>query len=456
MADGTEEEDGHLTAEGFDRLRRAELTPAELIRLGTHLLRACPPCCERIAPLVAASRGRTPEDEARPSLHELPIARALASFRTELLTLQTPLAFSWLALATLLEGKAGEEAHEVLSARTPEGRRAWCELLLEHAAKLRTVDPAVALEVARLAVALAESLHQGPYPSRPSAELQARAWMELGNLLRASAGKLKAADAAFRLATAYLDAAGAPPGLVARLGDLYGSLYRDWRRFPEALEVLDRAEQCYLQLGERHLAGRTLINKATVYRNANEPEQALRALDEALGLLDWSRDPGLVLAALHDSMLAWTDAGRPEQAFKVLWFARPFYDEVGTTLDRVRLLGAEGLIAAAQGRLRRAEGFFRQEKAGFEREGLAYDGALVALDLAEVLLKQRRAGEVLALVEEMTETFFRLEITREAIATLAVLRQAVELGEATAVHVREAARELNRLVVRPPASLPEE
>jgi tetratricopeptide (TPR) repeat protein len=455
MADG-EEEGGHLTAESFEKLERGELAPAERARLGAHLRQGCPACRERLTGLVVASLQAPVGREDGPDPYEFPVARACARFRTDLLTLQENRVLAQLAIAAALEGRDEAEVGEILSTGTAEGRWAWCEALVEHAEQLRTREPAVALGVSEVAVDVAESLREGPYPVEVRAELQARAWMEFGNLLRASAGNLAGAERALDIALVYVDLAGAPPALGARLGDLLGSLYRDQRRFAEAHEALHRAAHRYLEIGERHLAGRTLINKATALRDANEPERALEAVYEALGFLDWSQEPTLILTAVHNAMIYWTDLGRPEKAWKILWRARPLYQEIGTKLDRVRLLGVEGLIAAAQGRLESAEGFFRQEKEAFEREELAYDGALVALDLAEVLLRQGRSGEVLALVDEMIETFARLRIGREAIAAVVVLRQAVKLGEATAAQARHLARELNRLVLRPPPASPEE
>lgn len=300
---------------------------------------------------------------------------------------------------------------------------------------------------------VAELLAEGPYPPDVLADLQARAFLEYGNLLRLRED-LDGAEAALATARRKLAAGTGSPLLSARLLDLAGSLFRAQRRFGDAVEALALAAGVYRSCGEPHLAGRSLLKAGMAESYAADSEQALRTFERALGLLDHRRDPALFLALVHNILIAQAETGQAEKAARTLWRVRALYDRHGTAADRVRLRWLEAKIALGLGQLDRAERLFRRTKAGFEQAEQLYVASIVGLDLAAVLLDLGRPAEVLSLVDEMLEVFRQLRIEREALVAVLLLRQALVQGEATAALARKVTAELWRLDLRPGALAP--
>lgn len=76
---------------------------------------------------------------------------------------------------------------------------------------------------------------------------------------------------------------------------------------------------------------------------------------------------------------------------------------------------------------------------------MLFDAALVSLELAVLHLDEGRTAEVKQLAEEMVVIFHTQDVHREALATIAVFRQAVALETATAEMVRRLALDLERV-----------
>lgn len=429
-------EPGHLTPEGLERLKRGEMGPEEARRLLLHLLAGCSSCRAALAP--PCPQGEAPPEDR----YALPMRRAIATAcqAAEQLGDQR-----WRALEdylTLVEGgtlapRAGD--------RAPQGWWGWCEVLTEAVAQNQAEDPAARVDLAEIAAFLADEMPPGPYPPEALADLRARAWGELANALRA-ADDLKGAETALSEALRQLELGTGDPLLIARGFDVAGSLFLDLRRFKEALSSLEVAAELYYQHGEPHRAGRVLLKRGETLRQAGELEDAIAAFDAALGLLEAAQEPRLVLIAIHNRLAALVDAGQADLAARSLWQARPLYKKYGALPDRLRLLWLEANLAAAQGRRGAAERFYREARAGFAQAELPFEAALVALDLAAVLLTDGRPDEVLGLVEEMLQTFYRLRIRREALVTIAVFHRAVAQGEATAALARQLAKDLRQLL----------
>src|SRR6185295_6683799 len=66
----------------------------------------------------------------------------------------------------------------------------------------------------------------------------------------------------------------------------------------------------------------------------------------------------------------------------------------------------EGRIAGGLGQLASAERAFRIAREGLDREGLARDAAQVALELADILLRQQRSREA-GEIAEAADAFLR-------------------------------------------------
>jgi len=201
----------------------------------------------------------------------------------------------------------------------PSPRAALPDLLalFRHSRALRDEDPAQSVALARRAADLAEALDAELLGTDEVADLQARAWMELGDACRA-AGDLFAAEATFAHATVVRREGTGDPLLRALLLEHRAALLGERGRASEALAFLETARRTYEELRDQHLVGRVLVGKGTQLAAAGEPLRALQLLREGLGKLDRERDPQLALAAVHATARALADCRRLWEAHALL------------------------------------------------------------------------------------------------------------------------------------------
>lgn len=334
--------------------------------------------------------------------------------------------------------------------------RALCELLLEQAHETGFSDPPHAVEVARLAVSVADLLSEegeGAAEAREGREegnggLRARAWAQLGNALRICSDHA-GAEQAFATAAAVLEEGRVSPLDTARVLDLAASLKRDQRRFAEAAGLMDRVIAIYRKLGQKVLLGRSLKQKSMICGESGDREGEIALLRRALELLTPEGEPRTFLAARHNLISALCESGRPRDAFALLFHTRPLYLKQGDRLNLLRLRWLEGTVALGLQRHEQAAVAFREVREAFLDLGLDYDAALASLDLAEVYAIQGRAADVRRLADEMLDVFRSRNIHREALAALSVLQQAARLEKAGTVLVREIAGFLKKARTQP-------
>src|SRR6185295_18376905 len=194
----------------------------------------------------------------------------------------------------------------------------------------------------------------------------------LGNAQRAG-NRFRAAEASFtRGQTLFADGAGDPDGLLdaARLLDLEASLLRDQRRFPEALERLDRA----LEIASRRVTprGRLLLKKAFTLEQMGDAEGALATLQEALPFAEAEGDARVRFGVRLTLAVSLLHLGRSGEAAELLPEIRVRVAELGP-LDRVRVRWLEGRLFAAQGLLREALERLSEVQQQFARHKLTCD-----------------------------------------------------------------------------------
>ncbi|HEX2223689.1 MAG TPA: tetratricopeptide repeat protein [Thermoanaerobaculia bacterium] len=196
------------------------------------------------------------------------------------------------------------------------------------------------------------------------------------------------------------------------------SLCRDQRSFRKACELLDRAYDTYSKLGERHLAGRVLVNKGTCLGTAGEPKEAVTALERGISLLEPDRDPQLVVVATQSLLTALVDCGEFREAGQLLLESGLRHSFADDPSNLLRLRWVEAKILLGHGRLDETERVLGEVRAGFQEMGLDYDAALVGLDIAGVYLRQDRKSEVKGLASDLYRTFEERGIHLEAIRAL--------------------------------------
>lgn len=332
------------------------------------------------------------------------------------------------ALCRFLESLLSEppERRKALIEERPEAKDPHLsELLCLESERLCLADPRKAAEVAELAIFAAERLSDGG--TRP--EYLSYTYAHLGNARRVQ-GDLPGAEAAFECGACHWNPEAETPSVVdaGRILALKASLRIAQRRLPEAWDLLSRARE---RSRDSLLEARILVSMSRVLDEQGEWEAAIAKLHEAEPYADPERDPRLVLCIRHNLVWLLTLAGRHEEARERLPEAIGLSRRLGSVLDRVRLRWVEGRILAETGEAERATRLFSRVRAEFLSRDMGYDAALVSLEMAVVYTREGRTAEVKALARHMVPIFQSQDVHREALAALALFRQAAEAEKAT-------------------------
>jgi tetratricopeptide (TPR) repeat protein len=299
------------------------------------------------------------------------------------------------------------------------------ESLLQQSWALRHENPGEMVRLAERARGLAESMRLSDLSPQALADLQCRAWVELGNAYRV-ADDLSAAERALGRATERFLEGTQDDLLAARLFSVQASLLSDGRRFNLAETALDLVVGIHQRRGDLHEAGRALLKKGIVAGYQGRAEEALQLITRGLQELDEERDPRLVHMALHNHAILLLDTGQLREARIALWQARARGLDPGGRVNELKVRWLEGRINLALGELERAEAAFREVKLGFADARLVYKAALTGLELGAVLLRRERPEPAAEEILTAADIFMSLGIGREASASVLLLRRAVE------------------------------
>ncbi|MFL6192623.1 MAG: hypothetical protein ACJ75H_00520 [Thermoanaerobaculia bacterium] len=316
--------------------------------------------------------------------------------------------------------------------------------MIEQCRAQRGSDPETMVLTARLAVTLAQGLDASVTDEASLADLQARAWAELGNARRV-ADDLPGAESDLSHALKRAADGTGDPLLFARVMDLTASLYTDQRRFEEALRLLDMVYAIYEKEGDHHSAGRTLISKGMATGYASDAEDGVRLLGRGLQLIDPSRDPKLVVAGIHNLIWCLAECGHAELADQLFLHCRELFASHNERLDAVKNIWLEGRIAAALGQAERADRLLSEARTSFQDSHMPYEVALVSLDLAALWLRSERTSAIKHLIDHTITILRARKIRREAVGMMLVVREAFQKDRMTEALLRQTFTELLRL-----------
>jgi len=352
---------------------------------------------------------------------------------------------------TFLDHAPGGLGDESFPWRQAQALHGWplCEALLRKSYEARFTDPNRMLSLAESAAGVAKHIKVEKYPWPGFvADLRARAFAELGNAYRVN-DRLSEAEKAFEQARRFLEDGTNDPFLEGRVLDLFASLRRAQRRLSDAIELLCRAHELYLDAGDSHLAGRALISKGINTHYQGYPRKAVDLVREGSQLLDPERDRQLLAISQQGLLHALTDCGEYRQASALLLQSGLREAFAVEPLNLLKLRWVEGKIHAGLGRSEKAERAFIEVRREYSRLGQVYDAAMVGLELASVWLRQGQILQVRELAEEMYETFADLGVQPEAARALYFVREAC-LAQAVTVTMIERVRQfLERLPWHP-------
>jgi tetratricopeptide (TPR) repeat protein len=442
----------HPTPDALEQFILGQLSTAEMREIAWHLLNGCSHCQQATSTLwepadsfadpaifeVAGEAGGEPDDAYDAVLDRVleTVAATEEVFAAQRLQARG-------LLAELMQVPA-ERQHLLVTNSQRFRTRGLCDLLVEESYETGFQDPGRAVDLARLAVLVADRLTPDACGGEDAHEsLRARVWAQLGNAHRIHSN-LAEAEAALAVAEELLSAGRIGLSDRAQVLGLLASLRRAQERFGEALQLFDRVAVIYKKLGHWNLLGRTLLQKSLVCGEAGDVEAEMSLLRRSLELIDQQADPRLFLVARHNLIHALNESGQSREAFALLFHSRPLYLKRGDRMDLLKLRWVEGLVAAGLQRTDQAEAAFREVREGYAGIGLDYDAALASLDLAGVYIAQGRTADLLRIAEETLAVFQSRNFHRAALAAILVLCSAARQDQAGVGLVRQVSEFLKR------------
>jgi tetratricopeptide (TPR) repeat protein len=348
-------------------------------------------------------------------------------------------------------GLSFEEIADAIPEEMPG--RARVEALMALSFEARNRKPKDMLLLASSAQIAADNLgkeaqERDRYTAAEMADLQARAWVELANAYRVCEDMVNAERALAHAASRHMAGTG-DPRLIARLLDIQASLRTDQRRLDEALRLLDRVHDLYLDTGDTHLAGRALVSKGIGIHYDGSPAEAIEVLQQGLSMLDTQRDAQLLATGQQALLDALATNGQFREARRLLLESGLRQIFAADPINLLKLRWVEARIFAGLGKPRRAEKILAEIQAGFLGANLKYEAALVSLERAEVLLQLGHAAEVETIAEEALAIFEALHVKQEALRAVRFLHEACRQKAATSDLVRQVIGFLQRLERKP-------
>src|SRR4029077_15051338 len=303
----------HPSLETMARLLASDLSHEELLReVIPHLLDRCPERRRQNDEILRLQKESGHWDE-RVALHE---------WR------QAP------ELLTLLEGRSIDE--QLILVTDDETFQTWgfCQLLLRESLKAAFEDAERAINLAELAVRVSQTLDEA-YDPGWVLDLRARAHAYLGNSQRVL-GELRSAETAFREAEKLL-AQSSTGNDLARAEVIYlkSSLLRAQRRLGDAMALVEQALTLYREQDDAEGMGNAFLKKAKILEEQGNVPGAIEALRRSIGLA--TPRSRLDLYARHNMVLCLAQAGRYEEADRLLAEIRETFDRGGQPLDLLRL-----------------------------------------------------------------------------------------------------------------------
>jgi tetratricopeptide (TPR) repeat protein len=319
------------------------------------------------------------------------------------------------------------------------------EALLGHAWAIRFDKVGEMIELTRLACFVAPKLGREGYSATQVADFSARAWGEHGNALRIADRFAEAEECFDRAVGFWLDGT-RDRFLQVRLMHFTASLLGDQRRLAEATQYITEVRDLYLELGDRHNAGKAMVNLCHYTGEGGDAEGAVRLAERALQLIDERREPEITANALYNKLHFLVEGGRFREARSWMWKHRRHMVAMGELgqINQVKLTYIDGRINAGLGDLDRAARQLRQAKADLEGKHVPLLEAIVVLDLASVSVLLGNLDEARDLALAAAERLIELNLPGEASRALPILRQAIDGQAITAALCQEVVQFLRR------------
>jgi tetratricopeptide (TPR) repeat protein len=377
----------HLTASQWGQFFDGALDHRQ-VRAGVrHLLARCP-VCSPIAALAAEGNG-----DGEPSA---PACRERHGAVGRLLRLAQERRCARQAWDSLRQLPPSERLEQI------EADPALCtfglsERLIEECGAACWSQPRAAIELARLALAVAARVPRAGSSRRLLADLRGRALACLADARRVT-GDLAGAWEALASCEEELDNGTGDPLESAILERSTGDLLLDLWRLDDACEAFGHAVEIYSDLDDPDLHGQTLAQLAMAV-GPRDPERAIELLETALSEISPGANGRAELKAVHGKIWLLTDSGRSQEAARLLEQTRRLYRRLGDPPTLTRLHWLEARIAHRLGRTEEAELTLQRLWHRLRDLELPLEHCMLSCDLIEVYMTQGKAAEALPLAQ---------------------------------------------------------
>lgn len=320
-----------------------------------------------------------------------------------------------------------------------------CALLCQRCRWTWLDDPPAAVELASVALALAERLDDDHYGEDAADNTRALAWAHLGNARR-MASEPGAAEEALQQAEQYCRRTGGKhPRTHSEILGFQASLQSWQGNVHEAIKLLDRAVAACRKAGDSAAEPPLLVQKARALGDAGRRPEAIRLLQQATLEMEPAVEPDLLVGARYLLIVDLHAIGRSEEALALLNATRELGWQFDLLTPLARMRALEGRIQRDLGRLHEAEASLRRARASFRKQRLALESALVSLDLAAIHAERGETAELRRIAAEAVPILTPRGIRPETRAALLRFRDAVEAGEVSKELLDELGREVERI-----------
>lgn len=309
--------------------------------------------------------------------------------------------------------------------------------------KLST-DPACALEVAELAVGIAENL-PGSYPAITLAQYRAAAIKDYGKTLAALA-RYDEAFEQFSRAEAYLDDFGFLAYDLAVIRLNVAITYLDVGRYADARALLTECKKVFDSYGDDNLRVLSaffegiMLQRLHRYREARAHDLVL--LDSAAHISDDIR------AAIHQTIGV---SSRELKDFATaehhLTIAAELHKKLGQTVNVAKDEYARGILFLRKGLSREATEHLHKVRHQFLKHNLVEEAGLCGLHMVEGYLELGEADRAERLARTIVNEFLAASLSNRAITALGYLSEAIasrKVSPRLATNVREYVLSLRR------------
>lgn len=432
-------DDRHLDARDVEALLAGRLSAESRERVIGHLVGSCAGCRDRVREAMRQERELAAAyDAAIEAAFASAIAKSGELIGRKLAELEAG-ARLWAMLRDLPAGRRLTMVRSSQRYRTA----GVLEALFRDYREGMWRDPVEGLEIAELGLAVAERLDPGRYPASWLADLRGEGFAIAGDAQRLAC---RPKEAAKLLRRAAWELAGGSGDLLleGQLLTYEGSRLQLLGRLEAAARAFGRAEQAYRNVGELHLAARSLVSRAEAIGHLH-PEQGIQLIRRAIPDIDGIRDPHLELAAHHG--LAWhlNDAGQVWEARAELRRSADLYRRCGShALATLSHAWLQGRIGRSLNQLDEARQWYERAWAGFEDLGMESHLAVLSIDRAELKAAAGEFGSAARLLARTLALVESWRASREAVEVLRLLHEAVRSRRCERAAFRQASLAVRR------------